>query len=484
MRDADRHSRRDLLRLAGAGALTGVAATGAPLALPARAAATARTITLVRTGRFEPVGAPDWHYVPVDVPQGASAIAVSYSVASQGSPPGNVLDIGIFDSSGHDLGNAAGFRGYSGGARSRFTITASHATPGYLAGPVEPGRWHVLLGPYTVAPEGMDWRVEVTLTLGDRPGPDFVAAPAQTAVPGTGPGWYRADLHLHSVHSDGLRTLPELAAAAQRAGLDLIASTEHNTSSAGLVWGHHAPPDLLVLNGEEVTTRTGHWLALGTPAGTFVDWRYRAAEGHLGRFADQVRGLGGLVVAAHPFAPFKGTRWEFGYDDVDAVEVWNGPWTLDDQAAVEQWHGRLVAGRRTPVVGSSDSHREDQPVGTAQTVVRLERLERAEVVRALGAGRSYLAESLRVAVGFTVSDGVDTVGCGETLHTDPTGVVQANLEVHGAPGCIAQVLGPAGPIAAGKVDPTGRATVSGTAPAATTPFLRVEVRRPAPTDTT
>lgn len=51
----------------------------------------------------------------------------------------NVVDIGIFDPSGRGLGDTAGFRGWSGGARRHFRITRHWATPGYLAGPLAPG---------------------------------------------------------------------------------------------------------------------------------------------------------------------------------------------------------------------------------------------------------------------------------------------------------------------------------------------------------
>src|SRR5690606_41722604 len=46
-----------------------------------------------------------------------------------------------------DLGceGPAGWRGWSGGARNRFAITPHAATPGYVAGRVEPGPWHVVL---------------------------------------------------------------------------------------------------------------------------------------------------------------------------------------------------------------------------------------------------------------------------------------------------------------------------------------------------
>src|SRR5690606_37244765 len=47
-----------------------------------------------------------------------------------------------------DLGieGAAGWRGWSGGARDRVVIRRHAATPGYLPGALEPGEWRVLLG--------------------------------------------------------------------------------------------------------------------------------------------------------------------------------------------------------------------------------------------------------------------------------------------------------------------------------------------------
>ena len=235
---------------------------------------------------------------------------------------------------------------------------------------------------------------------------------------------------------------------------------------------------LLVLCGEEVTTRNGHWLAMGVPAGTWVDWRYRAEDGQLARFTKRVRGLGGLAVACHPWVPIPATKWDFGYDSaaMDAVELWNGPWTLDDQVGVEHWHAMLVAGTFVPAVGSSDAHSASQTVGLAQTVVRAGTLSTGAVVRALRLGRSWLAESAEVDLSFTASLGSTTVSCGDRLATAPTDLVDVRLEVSGAPTCVAQVIGPLGPLA-GALTTGGRATVEVQVPAGVTPFVRAEVRR-------
>jgi hypothetical protein len=463
-------TRRSLLRAAGAAVAVPAVGSTTLASDPAEAAS---TVTHRFSGTFEPGTAPDWHHVPVEVPPGVREIAVSYTYdrpepSLPGGLAGNTLDIGIFDPDG--------FRGWSGGARSSFSISRSGATPGYLPGPLTPGRWRVLLGPYSVAATGLHWELTVTLRLGSS-GPRYDAAPAARVVEGTGRGWYRGDLHVHSVHSDGRDALPEVLAAAQEAGLDFFASTEHNTSSAGLEWGRHVPDDFLVVNGEEVTTRGGHWLALGVPAGAWVDWRYRVQDGAFPAHAARVRDLGGMVVAAHPFSPFSGTTWTFGYDDVDAMEVWNGPWTLDDQTALDAWHAMLVAGRFVPAVGTSDSHGRHQPVGHAQTVVLAETLGTGALVDALRRGRSWLAESSAVGLSFEVAG----VTCGGTVTAGPLDVLPVALEVTGVPGGVATVLGPAGPVALAAADAEGRIGLTHDVPAAAVPFLRAEVRRPEPT---
>ena len=76
---------------------------------------------------------------------------------------GNIVDIGLFDPRGAEFLTAKGFRGWSGGSLQAFTVAADEATPGYLAGPVQAGTWHVTLGLHQLAPEGCDYRVVVVI---------------------------------------------------------------------------------------------------------------------------------------------------------------------------------------------------------------------------------------------------------------------------------------------------------------------------------
>jgi hypothetical protein len=150
----------------------------------------------------------------------------------------------------------------------------------------------------------MAWRVRVTLERGE-PGIARDTECAQPAGRGgpvlarppdsmSGARWYRGDLHLHTVHSDGERHPGELVSDAQAGGLDFIVSTEHNTNAANRVWPTCRTGSLLVIPGEEVTTRHGHWLAVGLPAHGWFDWRYGprgAGGGHIGAEAARRRFL-------------------------------------------------------------------------------------------------------------------------------------------------------------------------------------------------
>ncbi|MEU4254054.1 CehA/McbA family metallohydrolase [Amycolatopsis sp. NPDC026612] len=475
--DSGNVSRRTLLRAGGVAAAAGMLPGVAFAEQPGGSGSRTRTVT----GTLKP-DVPDWYYLPVDVPRGVRQIDVAYSYDRPPVPAGtrgNACDIGIFGPEGHDLGTARGFRGWSGGFRDRFSINASEATPGYLAGPIEPGRWHVVLGPYTVAPQGLDYRVEITLTFGPDGAP-FEPAPAPETAPARerGRAWYRGDSHLHTVHSDGRRTPEQLVADARAAGLDFIVSTEHNTSSAQLVWGHYAPEDLLILNGEEVTTRSGHWPAIGLPAGTWIDWRYRAAGPRdFRRFTAQVHRAGGLVTAAHPFAGCFGCTYEFAYELADLVEVWNGPWTQDDEASVIHWDGLLRGGRFIPAIGDSDAHNPDQRVGLPHTVVLADRLRRRELLAGLQAGRSWLAESAAVQLDFTLSGGGTTAGIGERLAAGTGTPVTARAVVAGVPGTTVTFLDQLGPEHSETIGGSGAATVTWTTYPRYSRWVRVEVRR-------
>ncbi|WP_405948605.1 CehA/McbA family metallohydrolase [Streptomyces prunicolor] len=476
-------NRRALIVTGATAALTlGSVTFASGAATPASGAQETRTVR----GTL-PTGSPDYVYVPVEIPTGVNEIRVAYTYDKPPVPAGtqgNALDIGIFDQRGTDLGGR-GFRGWSGGARTEFFLRVDDATPGYLPGPVHAGTWHVALGPYTVSPQGLSYELTITLTYGE-PGvaPRPVYPPERAR--GRGRAWYRGDCHLHSWYSDGRRTPAEIAALARAAGLDFINSSDHNTPSSHPHWAPEAGDDLLIMLGEEITTRNGHVVALGTEPGTFVDWRYRARDNRFGRFAREIRRAGGLVVPAHPHATCIGCAWKFGFGEADAVEVWNGPYTPDDEIALASWDATLVASVREnrenpgwlPAMGNSDAHRDPDAIGLPQTVVLAEDLTREAIQDGIRAGHSYISESKNLSLTFTASGGrAQHAGIGDRLRVDADTPVTVRLEVAGAPRCTVRFVTDQGVLfTSGPLPVSGAGTVEWHTTAVYTAYVRAELR--------
>jgi len=377
----------------------------------AHAQSSKNTQTIEQVVRVLPskAGASRYAYVPFDVPRGAVRVRVSYEYPRANGA--NTIDLGVFD--------ARGFRGWSGGRRSEFFVSREEATPGYLAGELPPGRWRIILGLYMVAPAGVDVKVRIVVeTSRAALGPVRTAAAPRRpethggAAAGSAPRWFAGDLHMHTVHSDGNWTVRGLAEAAEREGLDFIFVTDHNTAShhADVSAADAASPRTLVMRGEEVTTYGGHANAWGLPAGAWVDFRVRPGDAAgMSRVAARAHRLGALISVNHPSALCGGCNWSYGdaIRNFDAVEVWNGEWDATDESALKLWDGLLRRGLRLTAVASSDSHREQNPIGRPATHVAAGELTQAALLNAVRRGRVYLtreAKGLQVDFGAAAGE--------------------------------------------------------------------------------
>lgn len=304
-------------------------------------------------------------------------------------------------------------------------------------------------------------------------------------VAGRNRGWYRGDCHVHSRRSNGGELTPkELANDARAVGLDFIAATEHNTTDGHADWAAGASDDLLVIMGQEVTTATGHWLALGLHPGRTVDWQYRVRDAAIALPMAEVHRAGGLCVAAHPHAPYVSGTFMYSYDEFDAVEVWNGlwtsglPWNADNQAALAEWGRGLAAGictgRWGPAVGSSDTHAKGQ-IGSPHTVVLAEGLFTGAILAGLRAGRSWIAESPSIELTLKVSAGDRTEGIGDTLQTfDQATAVYVALS--GVPAGEVSFHTDQGKVHSQSLPDSGSSTISWRTSAEESAFVRIEVR--------
>jgi hypothetical protein len=359
-------------------------------------------------------------YVPFDVPAHVVRISVSYQYDRANGA--NTIDIGLFDarSTGTDT-DSRGFRGWSGGRRAEFFISRDQATPGYVRGEIPAGKWHIILGLYRVAPNGVDvtFKIDVETENGPRssrpaepktgssdtgastmplaesngPGPSL----PEQRIAGHGERWWRGDLHMHTVHSDGDWTIPGLISSARNTGLDFIFITDHNTPS------HHAEIDRLskglklplVMRGEEITTYGGHTNAWGLPSGTWIDFRVHAADAaRMSKIVADVHRSGAIISINHPFALCGGCSWTYpsAVREFDAIEVWNGSWDPTDDLALNMWDEFLQSGRRMTAIASSDSHRSLNPIGQPTTHVASKSLSQALLLKAIRQGRVYLTE--------------------------------------------------------------------------------------------
>lgn len=131
-------------------------------------------------------------------------------------------------------------------------------------------------------------------------------------------------VHLHSVHSDGTGTVAEIARAGERAGVDVVLLTDHDTMAARRRGEEGWYGSTLLLAGCEVSPRgRNHYLAFGLDEA--IKHKGLAPAGIVRAVAQR----GGFGVAAHPFS--RGSQrfdrivpmpWE-DLDCLDGIEVWS-----------------------------------------------------------------------------------------------------------------------------------------------------------------
>jgi hypothetical protein len=365
----------------------------------------------------------EYPLLPLEVPPGIDRLHVRYEVdhsvraTDVGHKEGNVIGIGIFDPRGSSFLQGAGFRGWSGDSRPEFAIAPGEATPGYIAGPIQAGTWHILLGMHQLHPGGCHVRVTVTLFPGQATG-EF-ASPSSPRVLRSGPAWYCGDLHCHTHHSDGTAPLADLVAAARAQGLDFLAVTEHNTVSHLPELAEYTNPDLLLIPGEEITTFHGHANTWGVR--DWQEFRCWTVE-QMREVREAVRAAGALFSINHP--KHEGPEWEYVTDlDADCVEAWQGPNWFWNFQSLAYWDGLLRAGKRVVAVGGSDKHQgpfdgtlSNYEVGTPTTWVWAAELFERSILDGIRAGHVFISLDPRgPSLEMTAEAGGQTAMMGDEL---------------------------------------------------------------------
>ncbi len=158
--------------------------------------------------------------------------------------------------------------------------------------------------------------------------------PRRLLLPPTADGTISGVLHIHTNRSDGRSGPAEIAAAASRVGLKFIVLTDHGDATRT-----PDPPvyysGVLCLDGVEISTESGHLVALDMPAAPQAIW---GAAVHV---AEEVHRLGGFAIVAHPDSPKPALRWQAWDAPFDGVE-WVNPDTSWRVRAQLGWRQRFT----------------------------------------------------------------------------------------------------------------------------------------------
>ena len=276
----------------------------------------------------------------------------------------NIIDLGLIAPDGTQVG-------VSGSNKDEIDISENHATPGYKPCILVPGEWRILVGAYKVSQEGVAVSYEITFSQKHR-------------------RLFKGDLHTHTLASDGIFTAEELAVRAQRHGLDFIAITDHNQNVSADILPQ--VPGFTLIPGLEWTHYQGHANFLGVAKPYDDTFAANSFTEVYDRFKS-ARERGALIIINHPFA--EGNEFEFDLNALpfDCLEIWNGPIRESNLKAIGLWQSMLEAGRKIPICGGSDYHRDTPFVflGGPTTCVLALSSSAPDILAALKQGHAYIS---------------------------------------------------------------------------------------------
>jgi predicted metal-dependent phosphoesterase TrpH len=168
----------------------------------------------------------------------------------------------------------------------------------------------------------------------------------------------RVDFHVHSYHSsDSTITPNDLVKYAKKRSLDAIAITDHNQINGALNIAKKI--NLLIIPSIEISTRSGHLVGLNVrkiiPRGLSLE-----------DTVDCIHDAGGLAVACHPFAWFKGSLGDNISEKFDAIETINSsafPFNRCKEKAI-----KIAEKLNLAQIAGTDAH-NPQSIGLAYAVL-------------------------------------------------------------------------------------------------------------------
>lgn len=393
--------------------------------------------TVVVTGRREASEA-SWtnkciRYIPFTVPAGATKITIKISCDwGPNKSEGHTLDTGLFDPRGYGF-SGPGFRGWAGGNSEDIVVTGDHATTGrfYVPGPLYPGEWNIVQRFLKSTKAGLNYKYTITCSF-DGPTPPTTAVPVPKCDQGIidpKAGWYPGEMHMHTIHSDGNKTLVQSIEQHEAQGYRFMVSTDHNTYTAHYDFADAARvhPEMLLIYGEEFTAAPGHANLVGMKPGSWVDFRLDVDDPRITDIIDTSHELGALFYINHPCS----IKWRYPQErwtKADGIEVWNGGFGSDDAQAVLLWESQIKAGRHMAAVGGTDTHG-----GTPRTAtfVYAPNLSSAAILQGMRKEHMFVSESPKGPM-LLLASGTSLPG--DTAKANKDGYLPVKIHVIGGKG--------------------------------------------------
>ena len=278
----------------------------------------------------------------------------------------NIIDLGLIAPDGTQVGA-------SGSDKLNIFISETHATPGYHPCILTTGEWQIIVGAYKVAEEGVDVLYELSFT------PKYLRL-------------FKGDLHTHTLASDGVLRVEELAQHSLRNSLDYLAITDHNQMVSAEALSQHS--NITLIPGLEWTHYQGHANFLGVDKPYDEPFPANTIEEVQARF-NSARSRGAFISVNHPCDPVCPFLLDINTLSFDCLEIWNGPMRGSNLQAIGLWQSMLVTGKKVPICGGSDYHRDSLLLfpGGPTTCVYAMSSSTADILSGVKLGHAYITYS-------------------------------------------------------------------------------------------
>jgi hypothetical protein len=223
--------------------------------------------------------------------------------------------------------------------------------------------------------------------------------------------WYAGDIHQHSHYSSPLYggddsapdTLEEVCEFMKSKGLSFGAASDHHNILNHNEWKKLESADFIPIISKEISTGSGHVLALNVPEDiifTAIKQDDEKVRAEFIRICRDIRRNGGIAQLNHPRDRKAPISFPERFTDLihifDTMEVWNGSETMEPGTkngdAFELWVSLLKKGLYLPATTGTDQHRlnEYMPERQLKTFVNIEKLTRENILGAIKKGNSFL----------------------------------------------------------------------------------------------